>query len=91
MNNGESKEEGTLELRDVLVIERTTGEKHDYEIVGLVEDEEHNEFAVGYSTTADEFIVTDAAGKLLEDENLAQEILDDFLVLAEEDPAPEEN
>jgi hypothetical protein len=34
--------------------------------------------------------VTDANGKLLEDDALAQEILDDFFVLAEES-APEEN
>jgi len=56
----------------------------------LVEDEEHNAFAVAYSEEADEFIVTDAEGKLLEDDELAQEILNDFRVLAEES-APEES
>jgi hypothetical protein len=34
--------------------------------------------------------VTDANGTLLDDDGLAQEILDDFFVLAEES-APEEN
>jgi hypothetical protein len=34
--------------------------------------------------------VTDENGKLLENDELAQEILDDFFVLAEES-APEEN
>jgi hypothetical protein len=34
--------------------------------------------------------VTDENGKLLEDDALAQEILDDFFVLAEES-APEDN
>jgi hypothetical protein len=55
-----------------------------------VEDEEHHEFAVAYSEGADEFVVTDANGKLLEDTELAQEILEDFFVLAEES-APEES
>ncbi|MBD5657722.1 MAG: hypothetical protein IAI50_21480 [Candidatus Eremiobacteraeota bacterium] len=52
--------------------------------MGLVEDDENNGFAVAYSEQADEFVVTDANGKLLEDDGLAQEILDDFFVLAEE-------
>jgi hypothetical protein len=34
--------------------------------------------------------VTDAVGDLLDDEDLAQEILDDFFVLAEESGPPEE-
>ena len=37
-----------------------------------------------YNEDADEFVVTDAKGKLLDDSGLAQEILDDFFVLAEE-------
>jgi hypothetical protein len=74
-----------LELKDVLVI-KTTGEDKEleFEVVGLVEDEEHNAFAVLYCETQDEFVVTDAQGNLLKDEALAQEILDDFFVLAEE-------
>jgi hypothetical protein len=87
---GEAKGDGKVELRDTLVIETTDGRKDDYEIVGLVEDDEHNSFAVAYSEAADQFIVTDDNGKLLEDDALAQEILDDFLILAEES-APEEN
>jgi hypothetical protein len=74
-----------LELKDVLVI-KTTGEDKEleFEVVGLVEDEDHNAFAVLYSEPQDEFVVTDAQGDLLKDEALAQEILDDFFVLAEE-------
>ena len=56
--------------------------------MGLVEDDESNAYAVCYSETADEFVVTDAVGDLLDDDELAQEILDDFFVLAEES-APE--
>jgi hypothetical protein len=52
--------------------------------VGLVADEEDNGFAVAYSENADDFVVTDAYGKILDDDALAQEILDDFLILAEE-------
>ena len=55
-----------------------------FEVVGLVEDEDSHGFAVCYNEDADEFVVTDANGKLLEDSDLAQEILDDFFVLAEE-------
>ncbi|GAC1305288.1 MAG: hypothetical protein NVS2B3_19170 [Vulcanimicrobiaceae bacterium] len=50
----------------------------------MVEDEDGNAFAVAYSKEADEFVVTDQNGKLLDDDTLAQEILDDFFVLAEE-------
>ncbi len=77
-------------MQDVLVIETTEGKKYEFEIVGVVEDEDHNAFAVAYSQEADEFVVTDPSGKLLDDDELAQEILDDFLVLAEES-APEEH
>jgi len=74
-----------LELQDVLVIKTTEGDKElEFEVVGLVEDDEHNTFAVLYCQPEDEFVVTDAEGNLLEDEELAQEILDDFFVLAEE-------
>ena len=84
--DGESGQtQRNLELQDVLVIKTTEGDRElEFEVVGLVEDEEHNAFAVLYSQTDDEFVVTDAEGNLLDDEELAQEILDDFFVLAEE-------
>ncbi len=72
------------------MIETTDGQKYEFEVVGLVEDDEDHSFAVAYSEAADEFVVTDEAGNLLADDALAQEILDDFFVLAEES-APEEN
>jgi hypothetical protein len=61
-----------------------------FEVVGLVEDDENNAYAVCYNDTSDEFVVTDQFGELLDDEDLAQEILDDFFVLAEESGPPEE-
>ncbi len=76
-------------MRDTLVIETKDDQKFEFEVVGLVEDDEHNGFAVAYSEAADEFVVTDEQGKLLEDDELAQEILEDFLVLAEESASGE--
>jgi hypothetical protein len=76
--------EGKLELKDILVIETIDGKRLEFEVVGLVEDDEHAGFAVAYSEEADEFVVTDERGKLIEDEELAQNILDDFFELAEE-------
>lgn len=88
-SNGESSQAGKLELRDVLVIQTTDDKQLEFEVVGLVEDEENNTFAVCYCEKEDEFVVTNATGELLSDDELAQEILDDFFVLAEES-APEE-
>jgi hypothetical protein len=90
VRNGDASGEGKVELRDTLVIETTDNQKFEFEVVGLVEDDENHGYAVAYSEQADEFVVTDDDGKLLEDDALAQEILDDFFVLAEES-APEEN
>jgi len=73
-----------------LVIETTDGRKLEFEVIGVVEDDEHNGFAIAYSEAEDEFVVTDANGSLLSDTDLAQEILDDFRALAEES-APEES
>ncbi len=82
--NGESGQQQTLELRDVLVIQTTDDKQLEFEVVGLVEDEENNQYAVLYCEQEDEFVVSDAKGNLLQDDDLAQEILDDFFVLAEE-------
>jgi hypothetical protein len=58
--------------------------------MAVVEDEEAgSSYGVAYSSEADEFVVTDGNGDLLEDEALAQEILDDFIVFAEESAAEE--
>ncbi|HTV73700.1 MAG TPA: hypothetical protein VME66_08365 [Candidatus Acidoferrales bacterium] len=83
----DSQEAQKIDLRDVLVIETVDGNQLEFEVVGLVEDDDHNEYAVCYSEKADEFVVTDVAGALLSDDALAQEILDDFFVLADESQA----
>lgn len=87
-NGGSGKSPG-LELRDVLIIQTTDERELEFEVVGLVEDEENNAYAVLYCEKEDEFVVTDAQGTLLEDDDLAQEILDDFFVLAEESSGDE--
>ena len=79
-----------VELSDVLVFEPGEGQKLEFEVVGLVEDPDDKiTYAIAYSESADDFVVTDAFGKLLEDKELAAEILEDFRVFAEE--SAEEN
>lgn len=88
--NGEASE-GKLELKDRLLIETTDNRKLEFEVVGIVEDEEHHAFGVCYNEQEDEFVVTDEAGRILEDDTLAQEVLDDFLVLLDESAPTAEN
>jgi uncharacterized protein YrzB (UPF0473 family) len=88
-NNGETKS-GPLELSEVLYIETKDGGELPFEVVGILEDpDDGTSYAVLMHEPKDddaesEFIVTDLEGNLLEDETLAQEILDEFLVFAEE-------
>jgi hypothetical protein len=77
-------------LKDVLELHMEDGTELRFEVVGLVEDDEGHSYAVCYNDQNDEFVVTDDVGDLLADEDLAQEILDDFFVLAEESTPPEE-
>ncbi len=88
-NNGETKS-GPLELSEVLYIETKDGSELPFEVVGILEDPDDGaSYAVLLHEPKDEeaeseFIVTDLEGNLLEDDELAQEILDEFLVFAEE-------
>jgi hypothetical protein len=88
--NGSGGEKQPLDLKDVLELHMEDGTALHFEVVGLVEDDENNAYAVCYNEQNDEFVVTDQFGELLDDEDLAQEILDDFFVLAEESGPPEE-
>ena len=88
-----------FELGDSIIIETEDGEELEFEVVGIVEDEENHSFAICYCEALDSteenpteevqpFIVTDLNGELLRDPVQAQAILDDFLTLAmEEDEA----
>jgi uncharacterized protein YrzB (UPF0473 family) len=88
-NNGETKS-GPLELSEVLYIETKDGGDLPFEVVGILEDpDDGKSYAVLMHEPQDEeaeteFIVTDLEGNLLDNDDLAQEILDEFLVFAEE-------
>jgi hypothetical protein len=88
IENGHEKRATKIELQDRIVVETrpdtsppsSSGEQFEFEVVGIVEDAESSaQYAVCYSEGADEFIVTNAVGELLDDDTLAQEILGDFL------------
>jgi uncharacterized protein YrzB (UPF0473 family) len=88
--NGEAPS-GPLELSEVLYIETKDGKETPFEVVGILEDpDDGKSYAVlmhephGEGEDDGEFIVTDLEGNLVDDEELAQEILDEFLVFAEE-------
>jgi hypothetical protein len=89
-SNGESSLPQTpLELKELLSIETTDGSSLAFEVVGILEDpQEERSYAVLMHEPdegdEDQFIVTDLAGNILEDDELAQEILDDFLTYANE-------
>jgi hypothetical protein len=89
---------GALELREILHIRTKEGGELPFEVVGILNDSEDGaSYAVLMHDPEEEqereFIVTDLQGQLVEDEELAQEILDEFLVFAEEageDGTPQE-
>jgi hypothetical protein len=73
-----------VEVCDTIVIGRKAtvsapDEEQEFEVVAIVESETSLRYAVCYCQMSDEFIVTDDAGTLVDDESLAQEILEDFL------------
>ena len=83
------KTSGPLELSEVLYIQTKDGTEMPFEVVGILEDpEDKTSYAVlmhePHEEGEGEFIVTDLEGNLVDDEELAQEILDEFLVFAEE-------
>lgn len=88
-SNGESdKPRGPLELSETLTIETNDGAMLAFEVVGILQDaEEGASYAVLHHDDEgeEEFIVTDLDGNLLEDDELAQQILDDFLAFTDED------
>jgi hypothetical protein len=89
-SNGESgMPHAPLELKEALYIESEDGTSLRFEVVGILEDPDER---VSYAVLVHEpeegdeqFIVTDLAGNLLKNDELAQEILDEFLTCAVED------
>jgi hypothetical protein len=78
-----------LDLRDTVVMQTHDGEEIAFSVVALLEDEETKDtYAVLlHESETDEdhtFIVTDPYGNLIEDDALAQHVLDDYLLFSEE-------
>jgi hypothetical protein len=76
-----------LELSDVLHIATKDGRSLPFGVVGILDDADDGAaYAVLFREDEDdgEFIVTDLEGELLQDAELAQEILDYFLHSARE-------
>jgi hypothetical protein len=83
--NGRPHPATSVEICDTIVIGRgpaatAPSDEQEFEVVGIVEDPTSSlRHAVCYCEASDAFIVTDDAGALIEDDALAQEILEDFL------------
>ena len=78
-----------MELNDILRFQDGDGPTLEFQVVGILEDaEDGSAYAVLIHEAADasesQFIVTDRNGKLLEDQQLVEEILDEFFDFAEE-------
>lgn len=90
-SNGESAHpHGPLELSDVLNVETNDGLSLAFEVVGILEDPQAGaSYAVLRHEAADEdedaYIVTDMNGNLLSEQELAEEIIGDFLAFAEDE------
>jgi uncharacterized protein YrzB (UPF0473 family) len=91
-DNGETTRE-PLDLNDVLCIQTKEGEELQFTVVGILQDaDDGTSYAVLTPQTSDEAesedetqaIVTDLQGNLIDDDELAQEILEDFLEIVEE-------
>ncbi len=76
-----------LDLKDMVYMKTRQGDEIEFSVVALLEDEEgQNTYAVLRSESEDgeeSFIVTDPYGTLVEDDELAQQVLDDYLLFNE--------
>ena len=74
-----------MQIADTIIVGTRTAPQaanveQEFEVVGIVEDEASStHYAVCYCESSDAFIVTDDGGLLVSNEQLAQEILEDFL------------
>lgn len=87
-SNGETPAK-SLDLREVLEFRMEDGSVQTFEVKAILEDTESGQsYAILERAESEgdegEVIVTDLQGNLLEDEELAEEILEEFLVFSEE-------
>lgn len=75
-----------LQLRDEIQQKTVDGRTLKFEVISVVHDEcdPSKSYLVCYSADHDTFVVTDPYGTLIEDDDLAQEIIDETMVLAEQ-------
>jgi uncharacterized protein YrzB (UPF0473 family) len=82
--------EKQLDVNDTLFVKSPDGEELEFSVVALLEDEDDgSSYAVlvhepGDDEEEESFIVTDPYGNLLENDALAQEVLDDYLLFTDE-------
>jgi len=86
--NGEGSA-GPLDVGEVLQMRLQDGSTLEYKVSAIFEDgETHAAYAVLEATAGNaeegDVIVTDLQGSLIEDQDLAQEVLENYLVFAEE-------
>lgn len=99
VHNGSQHTATRVELEDTIVVAARSGDQADaplreleFEVVALIgEEEAEAKFAVCYCEAADEFLVADIFGRLVEDEALAQEVLNGFLEHADDAQAGDES
>lgn len=90
-SNGDHDERNNpLELSETLTIETSDGKQLDFEVVGILEDSENDtSYAVlrheAPEAEEDQFIVTDLQGSLIDDDEFAQTILNEFLAFAQDE------
>lgn len=87
-SNGEGSA-GPLDVGELLQLRLQDGSTLEYKVSAIFEDgETHAAYAVLEASAGDaeegDVIVTDLQGNLIEDQDLAQEVLDNYLVFAEE-------
>jgi hypothetical protein len=87
-SNGQAPN-GPLEVGEVLQLQMEDGSTLEFEVRAILEDSESDaSYAVlerdPNGGDEAEVIVTDLEGNLIEDDELAQEVLDNYLIFAEE-------
>ncbi len=87
-SNGQAPN-GPLEVGEVLQLQMEDGSTLEFEVRAILEDSESDASYAVLERDADgeddaEVIVTDLEGNLVEDDELAQEVLDNYLIFAEE-------
>jgi hypothetical protein len=80
---------GPLEVGEVLQLQMEDGSTLEFEVRAILEDSESEASYAVLERELDsdeegEVIVTDLDGNLIEDDELAQEVLDNYLIFAEE-------